>query len=135
MPCTHTEARPPTLQEIVSHPGLNFECHHDHGRSAALREIDSRLCEYFSPMSASVLFLDGAIIIGTQAPERKLDLSTFESNVPGVRSISVRYQHHALRHAPVDKGEPVKVDPTAKEAHERNRSRRVRLGNGNWESD
>ena len=39
------------------------------------------------------------------------------------------------RHTPVDKGEPVKTDPQAKEAHERNRSRRVRTGNGNWESD
>ena len=39
------------------------------------------------------------------------------------------------RHTPVDKGEPVKTDPEAKAAHERNRSRRVRLGNGNWESD
>ena len=35
------------------------------------REIDIRLCEYFSPLS--VLFLDGAFIIGN--PERKLDLS------------------------------------------------------------
>jgi hypothetical protein len=35
------------------------------------REIDIRLCEYFSPLS--VLFLDGAFIIGN--PERKLGLS------------------------------------------------------------
>jgi hypothetical protein len=39
------------------------------------------------------------------------------------------------RHTPVDKGELVKVDPKAKEAHERNRSRRIRLANGNYESD
>ena len=39
------------------------------------------------------------------------------------------------RHTPVDKGEAVRVDPKAKEAHERNRHRRVRLGNGNVESD
>ena len=38
-------------------------------------------------------------------------------------------------HTPVDKGEPVKVDPKAKEAHERNRYRRIRLANGNYESD
>jgi hypothetical protein len=38
-------------------------------------------------------------------------------------------------HTPVEKGEPVKVDPKAKDAHERNRSRRVRLANGNYESD
>ena len=36
---------------------------------------------------------------------------------------------------PKAKGEPVKVDPQAKEAHERNRSRRIRLANGNYESD
>ena len=31
------------------------------------------------------------------------------------------------RHTPVDKGEPVKVDPKAAEAHERNKNPRIRV--------
>jgi hypothetical protein len=38
--------------------------------------LDIRLCEYFSPMSHGVLFLDGAITIGT--PERKLDFHCYQ---------------------------------------------------------